>query len=197
MCRDCVELGVEITYSGLDFEYPTTIPWVNPADQFNDLRQFIRETIYPHLGWMTSLQSLVLTKLGDFLTTNGDFGTVRSFMLDDLLTWLFSEDVERAPGFLRHLWIQDFQFRPEHQSAHSSAQTLVSYQLRDTFKVMMEPQPFSRFPKLEFVSQLQFCEDYSPLHLPTNVKYVQGECPADGENVRNSYLTLLFRITLI
>lgn len=185
MCRDCVELGVEITYSGRDFKYPSTFPYVNPEDQFKDLRQFIRETFYPHLGWMTSLQSLVLTKLGDFLTSSGDFGTVESFMLDDLLTWLFSEDDERVPGSLRHLWIQDFQFRLGYQSTDSSAQTLVSYQLRDSHEAMKGPEPFSQFPKLEYASQLKFCEDYSPLHLPTNVKYVQGECCCpNGENVR-------------
>lgn len=189
MCRDCVELGVEITYAGVNFDYPTTYPYVNPEDQFTDVRQFIRETIYPNLGWMTSLKKLVLIKFGDFLTTGADFGSVESFMLSDLLTWLFSEDDERSPGSLRHLWIQDFQLRPYlYQSIHLSAQLLVSYQLTDHREFSMEPQPFSRFPKLEYVSQLKFCEDNLPLHLPTNVKYVQAElCCYNDEHVRKDF----------
>lgn len=184
MCRDCVELSVEIIYSGTEFEYPRGHR--NPVEQFKDLQQFIRESIYPHLNWMTSLTSLVLIKLGDFQTADEPFGFVRSFMLDDLCSWLFC--VERAPSSLRHLWIQDFCFDLDRTTGSASAQSFISYQIGDTSE-MYEQEPFHGFPKLEYIAKMEFSEPCSLLHLP-NLKYAHGSCYYESEPVR--YISLIF-----
>ena len=66
MCRDCIDLSVEITYTGAYYEYPDYFP----TDIFDDAQQLCRREIYPRLSWMSSLKSLVLVKLGDFQTAN-------------------------------------------------------------------------------------------------------------------------------
>ena len=111
MCRDCVELSVEIIYSGRNFQYPGY--YQDSVSQFTTVKQFIRESIFPHLDWMTSLTSLVLVKLGEFHTSDESLGVVRSLMLDGLFSWLFCD--ERAPSSLRHFWIQEFCFDPENK----------------------------------------------------------------------------------
>lgn len=165
MCRDCVELSVEITYTGEEFGYPDTIPYVRPIDRFNDVRQFIRETIYPHLGWMKSLKSLVLIKLGSLHYSSG-IGYVTSFMLDDLLVWLLSE--ERAPRSLQHLWIQGFDFRPEYESIYFCAPSLKSCGV----EACQEDEDFVPFPNLENIAQMRFTVGCPLLHLP-NLKYAE------------------------
>jgi len=168
MCRDCVELNVEIIYSGADFQYPGS--YRHPVEEFKDLQQFIRESIYPHLDWMTSLTSLVLVKLGDFQTADESLGVVRSFMLDDLFSWLFCN--ERVPTSLRHLWVQGFYFEPESTAILASAPSLMSHQVDETFE-MYKKEPFNGFPKLEYIAKMDFFEQCSLLHLP-NLKYAHG-----------------------
>lgn len=178
MCRDCVELGVEISYTGEEFEYPSSYPR-DPAAQFADVKQFIRDSIYPHLGWMSSLKSLVLTKLGPFANTLRSH--VQSFMLDDLLTWLFSE--QTPPCTLRHLWIQDFCFQPRFQTVRVSAPSLKSYQIEEyDNETNGEAPAFAAFPRLEFVAKIEFSNQCLLLHLP-NLKYAQGSCTDENEAV--------------
>ncbi len=181
MCRDCVDLSVEITYTGDDFKYPSTYPWVNPAIQFNDLSQFIRETIYPHLGWMKSLRSLVLIKLGPFVASIEGRSYVDSFMLNHLLAWLFSE--ERAPRSLQHVWIQDFCFEPGYQTLQYCAPSLKTCQIGEC----ADGKDFADFPNLEIIAQMQFSQECSLLHLP-NLKYVYGLCYFQVDETVSQYL---------
>lgn len=176
-------MSVEITYTGSGFEYRRNFmdPWVDPAIQFTDVSQFIRETVYTHLGWMKSLRSLVITKLGPFVTTSGEGRThVESLMLNDLLAWLFSE--ERAPRSLQHLWIKDFCFanRSLEFCAPSLKTCLVEYQWRE--------ENYTGFPNLEVLATIDF-KDCPLLHLP-NLKYVYGQCSYsedyDAESVSSS-----------
>ncbi len=144
----------------------------HPGDRYDDIKQFIRETIYPHLDWMTSLKSLVLTKHGD--SADDDESCVKSLMLNDLLMWLFSEDPERVPRSLQHLWIQDFYFKPKYQSIHQPAPSLKSFQILDrSGEIFSGQNSLSQFSNLEFVAKVNFSENCSLLHLP-NLKYVDG-----------------------
>jgi len=177
MCRDCVELSVEIIYSGADFQYPSS--YRDPVEQFNNLQQFIRESIYPHLDWMTSLTSLVLVKLGEFKTSDEFSSEVRSLMLDDLFSWLFCD--ERAPSSLRHLWIQGFCFDPDSTTILASAPSLMSHQVEETGEIDKQ-EPFHGFPKLEYIAKMEFSELCSLLHLP-NLKYAHGDCCVEDELV--------------
>jgi len=161
---------VEITYSDLELDGTRARRKFHPGNRYDDIKQFIRETIYPHLDWMTSLKSLVLTKAGDL----EDSDIYDSLMLNDLLMWLFSEDPKRVPRSLQHLWIQDFYFQPDYESIHQTAPSLKSFQILDSAdEIFSEPNPLSQFPKLEFVAKVNFSEGCSLLHLP-NLKYVDG-----------------------
>ncbi len=157
-------------------------------DQFNNDREHLQETVFTHLDWMKNLTSLVLIRSGDtgpvseyILDPN------QSLMVDDLLTWLFSS--ERAPRTLQHIWIDGFNFVPPYVSTHFSASSLVSHQTkgyRFGNEIANEPEPFSRFPNLEFVANLsRFAEKCSLLHLP-DLKYVHGmyQCDTRDEPVR-------------
>lgn len=177
MCRDCVDLSVEITYTGADYEYPDYYP----TDIFDNAQQLCRREIYPRLSWMSSLKSLVLVKLGDFQTGNELIGLVRSLMLDNLLSWLFNE--EPVPSSLQHLWIQDFCFKPEYQTIRASSPSLISYQIEDTGEIISENQPFSSFPNLEALAKIEFFENCSLHYLP-NLKYAHGSCFYNNEEVR-------------
>ena len=172
MCRDCVDLSVEITYTGEPFDYRAAIPWVDPVLKFTDLCWFIQETIYPHLGWMKSLKSLVLTKLGPFLSAGETHGYVNSLMLNELLGWLFTE--EEAPLSLQHLWIQhfccgyiSFQF-----GAHSLKTCLVR-EVRERCNF----EPCNGSSNIEILAEMDFSTNStnSLLHWP-NLKYAYGLC---------------------
>lgn len=177
-------MNVEITYSDVEVNPTMARRKFTPGDRYDDVKQFIRETIYPHLDWMTSLKSLVITQLGDLEDSEN---CVKSLMLDDLLMWLFSEDPERVPRSLQHLWIQDFDFQPEYLSTYLSAPSLKSFQIQD-FEMFTEPNPLSQFPQLEFVAKVDFSENCPLLHLP-NLKYVDGSFYRANEPVG---LLLLF-----
>lgn len=185
MCRDCVDLSVEITYTGEPFDYSTSGPWVNPALQFTDLSQFIRETIYPHLGWMKNLNSLVLTKLGPFLTASEDHSYVNSLMLNELLGWLFSG--EEAPRSLQHLWIQNFCFRPT-GSLQFCASSLKTCQVGEAGLEFN----YDGFPNLEILAAMNFSPESPLLHLP-NLKYAYGLCYFDESVSQCNLLTGLKR----
>jgi len=108
-CRQCTELKIEVSYIG---EIPTRVDKydsdedMHPMDQ--ELDRQVRQLLIPKLGWMKSLQSFVLIKLGPF--ENYYYNTVRSRSLDILLNWMFS--VGEPPQSLERLWIQDFYFCP-------------------------------------------------------------------------------------
>jgi len=185
MCRDCVDLSVEITYTGEPFDYPTSAsaPWVNPALQFTDLSRFIQETIYPHLGWMKSLKSLVLTKLGPFHTASEEHGYVYSLMLNELLGWLFSE--EEAPRSLQHLWIQHFCCRSI-RSLQFCAPSLKTCQVGDIGRQFN----YDGFPNLEVLGEIDFSHEVPLLHLP-NLKYAYGLCYFEEDESVSQYCNLL------
>jgi len=171
MCRDCVDLSVEITYTGEPFDYPAATPWVHPLFKFTDLCRFIQETIYPHLGWMKSLKSLVLTKLGPFHTASEDHGYVYSLMLNELLGWLFSE--EGAPLSLQHLWIQSFCCHSI-RSLEFCASSLKTCQVGEVGRKFN----YNSFPNLEILAEIEFSHEFPLLPLP-NLKYAYGICYFD------------------
>ncbi len=108
-CRDCVELTVEVTYAGDDFdredgsgsfsfEVPLTSAQKKIKQKINDL--------FPKLEWMSSLKKLELIKLGRFTTLPEFYFIVRSLLLEDLFDWFLVKERERSS--LECLWIQDF-----------------------------------------------------------------------------------------
>ncbi len=157
-----MDLGVEITYTGESYIYPK-------AARFTDVSQVIRELFYPRLGWMTSLKSLIVTKLGpcSFVPNNfsPNWGYYRSLMLEDLLSWLFSE--ERAPRSLQLLWIHLFLF--EYPAPEFCAPSLKSCQVQ----IQEHGEDFAGFPNLEVLAQIYFWKEFNMLHLP-NLKYAHG-----------------------
>ena len=158
---------MEITYTGetIDVYYFSS----TAADQFTDASQIMRELFYPRLGWMTSLKSLIVTKLGPCSLDSDEFsstlGFFRSLMLEDLLSWLFSE--ERAPRSLQHLWIHLFSFG--YQAPKFCAPSLKSCQV----EIYEEKDDFAGFPNLEVLAQIFFTEQFNMFHLP-NLKYAHG-----------------------
>lgn len=109
MCRDCIELAIEITYTGWY--------WARRSRALLLLERVKEEVqqIFQLLSWMTNLTSLALIKLGDSRTDHytldfdeniNDCLAVHSRLLEDLLQHVFAE--ERRPKSLQRLWIHNF-----------------------------------------------------------------------------------------
>jgi len=93
----------------------------NQYQHQTEVERYVDEEIIPQVGWMMSLQSLVLIKLGS--CEDSDLETVSSSMLQQLLHWMFS-DQQPHPNALSHFWVHKFDYTPP---ASESMQSLVAY----------------------------------------------------------------------
>ncbi len=196
---------MEITYTGKSEGYiyedwDDFIAATNdPVEEFATFRTHARLNVYPLLDWMRSLTSLVLIKLGEYANDRHmnemywDNDAVFSFMLDDLLDWLFSAaelGEDDFPRSLRHFWVQNFSLRGDHRPyIQNSATSLISLQSdRDRLVAFNGPQQLPEFQQLEHVAGIQIDSMFGNHGLPLaqfpNLKYAHGRCPLRDEAVR-------------
>ena len=98
-----MELTVQITYMGTLFVRESTA--LNSNER--RVQKAVKKDLFPHLKWMTNLKKLVLIKHGSFYTTENCSPEIRSLLLDDLCSFVFTG--ERAPASLQSVWIEDYQ----------------------------------------------------------------------------------------
>jgi len=86
-----------------------------------EVQRIVKEDLFLRLEWITNLKKLVLVKCGMFSNTTINTISVRSLLLDNLLSFF---STEASPSSSLHcLWIQDFllYYSPQFMSFLSTA----------------------------------------------------------------------------
>lgn len=139
-CRDCVALTVKIIYNGKPDD-------IFPHQLIAEIERYVDEEIIPHVGWMMSLESLVLIKLGSFEDQDddedqddeddeNDDDIVSSFMLLKLFDWLIPDNDEQPhPNSLSHFWIQGFHYTTSANNDFLNTPSLKAYREDPAYRV--------------------------------------------------------------
>lgn len=146
----------------------------------NEVERYVREDVLPHMGWMTSLKSLFLLKLGRFYNLEGIY--VRSRLLDHLLQQMFSSGP--LPISLVRLWVREFYFSPGLAPVLAIAPSLKAF-CEDPSRL----SPLERFLDIEYLG----CTEFSPLAHLAHLKSADGDFSDDRhqEEVSNYINTFM------
>jgi len=177
-----VELTVEVTYAGDDFDARIREDGSRgffdaPLTPAQEKIQQESKDLFPKLKWMMSLKKLALLKFGRFTTISEDYFIVHSQLLEDLLDWLLDKERERSS--LECLWIQDFMSPTFHDSNLLNDVALKSYYVKSE-EHDYPNEAYSRFCNIEHLAGV---EVISPLAKLSNLKYFRSKsCNLGGSD---------------
>ena len=148
----------------------------------NEVERYVREDVLPHMGWMASLKSLFLLKLGPFYNLEGIY--VRSRLLDHLLEQMFS--IGPLPTSLVRLWVREFYFSPGLAPVLAIAPSLKAF-CEDRSR-LSPLELHERFLEIEHLGSTEF----TPLAHLAHLKSADGDFSDDRhqEEVSNYIIKL-------
>lgn len=168
-CRDCKDLAIEVTYTGQRKSHLDKDDEIQEIRDRYEYKNRAKTDWFPHLGWMKSLKSLVLIKLGPYSTYSS--GTrVLSHLLASLLEHLFPCMGNPAPRPLQRVWIQDFVMFPCSMVRFATPECLRSYRSEDAGT----KENYESFVNIEHLAGKMGIDFSRPMSKLSKLKFATG-----------------------